>query len=145
MIDPIRNTASVPFGCNINFLSESSNESGFNFQPKLRPQLITDVFEKTTSGGINGTKNTPVLTEPFFPYAEIKKLSSDARETARNKKINREKPHISNPVTKRTEYNTAQLRSAGISERDVKKYLTIDGHVNEEGKRILRAKGKSYR
>ncbi len=133
-----------PYGFNVNFRAENTNVSGFNFQPKIRPQLTVDVFEKTRTAGINGSKTPAGITEKLVPYAEIKKLSPDARETARNKKIDKEKNHISSPVSKRTEYNTRQLRSAGVAERDINKYLTIDGHVNSEGKRILREKGKSY-
>ena len=144
MINPISGiTNFIPYTNSINFRS-NNEQFGLNFQPKLRPALVTDVFQKSTSGGISGSIHSADKAEKLLPFIEIKKFSPGTRDEARKKTIEKEKNHLSNPVTKRTEYNTRQLRSAGVSERDVKKYLTLDGHVNEAGKKILREKGKSY-
>jgi len=77
--------------------------------------------------------------------AEMKKFCSGTRETMRNDKIQKEKEHIAKPITDRTAYNTKQLKAAGVKDSEVKKYLTYDGHVNNEGKRILKENGKSYK
>ena len=66
-------------------------------------------------------------------------------ENIRNGKIEEEKLHIANPVTKDTKYNTEQLRSIGIPEREVKKYLTENGHVNDKGKKLLKEHRKPYK
>jgi hypothetical protein len=146
MINPIGGISNfIPCTNNFSFRSNPEQQSfGLNFQPNLRPALITDVFQKSTSGGINGSIHSADKAEKLLPFVEIKKFSPGTRDEVRKKTIEKEKNHISSPVTKRTEYNTKQLRSAGVSERDVKKYLTIDGHVNDAGKKILREHGKSY-
>ena len=59
--------------------------------------------------------------------------------------LEEERKHLSQLTRERTEYNTRQLKSAGVKDADVKKYLKTDGHVTEEGKRLLREKGKSYK
>ena len=76
---------------------------------------------------------------------KIQSFAPSTRETMRDKEIEKEKNHLSRPIEERTKYNTQQLKAAGVSERDVKKYLTYDGHVTMEGKKILREKGKSYK
>lgn len=81
----------------------------------------------------------------FANNAEMKKFCSGTRETMRNEKIQKEKEHIAKPITDRTAYNTKQLKAAGVKDSEIKKYLTYDGHVNNEGKKILRENGKSYK
>lgn len=66
-------------------------------------------------------------------------------KTIRNSKIDKEQEHISKPITDRTAYNSKQLKLAGVKEKDIIKYLTYDGHVTFEGKKILKAHGKSYK
>ncbi len=143
MINPI-NAFNNFSGYNTNFRSNAENPGIFGFQYKLKPSLVTDVFERTTSGGVNGSHNSANAAEKLLPFVEIKKFCPDTKESTRKKIIEKEKNHIAQTVTKRTEYNTRQLKAAGVPESDVKKYLTYDGHVNTEGKRILREKGKSY-
>ena len=75
----------------------------------------------------------------------LKKFDPSTRKRERDKKIENELEHIAQPIRKRTEYNTKQLKAAGVKEADIKKYLTIDGHVTDAGKKILREKGKSYK
>jgi len=146
MINTINITTNfTPYGYNANFRSNYDCPLCLDFKPKLRPQLVTDVFERSTSGGIVSSKKTAEKAEKLLPYREFHEfVDSNTRETKRNEKIEQEKNHIAKTITKRTETNKRKLRSAGISERDVKKYLTIDGHINDAGKRILREKGISY-
>lgn len=141
MITPI-NCVAIPY---INFRSNHESMGSLGFQPRMRQPLLIDIFEKTTSGGINGSKNSAEKIQDLFPFAKVKSLAPSTRETERNKRIEEEKKHIAQTITKRTEYNKSQLRSAGIKESDLNKYLTYDGHVNSEGKRILKEKGKSYK
>lgn len=75
----------------------------------------------------------------------VKKYAPGTRERERNKEILKELQHLAQPLRKRTIYNTNQLKAAGVKESDIKKYLKLDGHVTEEGKRILKEKGKSYK
>ena len=75
----------------------------------------------------------------------LKKCAPGTRETMRNHKIEKEKEHIAKPISERTVYNTKQLRAAGVKDGDVNKYLTYDGHVTNEGKKILHEHGKSYK
>ena len=77
--------------------------------------------------------------------SEMKKYCAGTRETMRNEKIQKEQEHIAKPVTSRTVYNTKQLKACGVKDNDIKKYLTYDGHVNFEGKKILKEHGKSYK
>ena len=134
MINPVNNVISIaPYGY-INFRSNNETSLRLDFKPKLRTQPIMDVFEK---GGINSSKNTASKTEKIFPYAEIKKYAPSKRENERNKTIEKEKEHIAKTVTKRTEESKRKLRAAGVSERDLYKYLTIDGHINSQGQRII--------
>ena len=80
-----------------------------------------------------------------LPIGEVKSLCPNQSETKRNHTIENEKNHIAKPITERTAYNTKQLRSIGIPEREVKKYLRLDGHVNDEGKKLLKEHGKPYK
>lgn len=82
----------------------------------------------------------PLVTVPLIAY-----LTPDGREKERTKKIVKEADHLAKPVTERTEYNTNQLKDSGVSEKDVKQYLTYDGHVNDKGKKILKAHNKSFK
>ena len=85
--------------------------TGFQ-RAKIQPRKINkDVFEKS----FNISKN--------LPGTKVKNLCPNQRETGRNNSIEQEKIHIAKPVTERTAYNTKQLRSIGIPERDIKKYL----------------------
>ena len=77
--------------------------------------------------------------------SEMKKYCVSTREATRNEKIQKEKEHIAKPITERTAYNTKQLKAAGVKDSEVKKYLTYDGHVNSDGKKILKEHGKSYK
>ena len=90
---------------------------------------------------LNRSKKT--LSELLNP--KVSKCSPAARQQERELKIQNEKNHVSNPVTERTEFNTKQLLASGIKERDVYKYLKRDGHVTDEGKKILKAHGKRYK
>ena len=144
MVSPLSSISNFThYGYGINFRSQEKDNK-LNFVPKMRSPLTTDVFEKATNGGVNGSVDTLKKIHDLIPYVEIKKISPNARETERIKKIEEERKHIAQTITKRTEYNTRQLRLAGVPEREVKKYLTIDGRVNDEGKRILRDKGKKW-
>ena len=144
MINPVSAISCfTPCSYNINFRSNSDNNNSA-FQYRLKPALVTDVFERVSSGGVNGSKNSILKAEKLFPLAKVQQLAPSTRETERNKRIEEEKKHLSKLVTQRTEYNTRQLRSAGVPEREIRKYLTMDGRVNDAGKRILREKGKSY-
>ena len=101
---------------------------------KFGPQKINkDIFVKSDK-----------LPE-IFPGAKVKKFAPNQRKTKRDSVIEQEKIHIAKPVTDRTKYNTEQLRSIGVPEREVKKYLRADGHVNDEGKKLLKEHGKSYK
>ena len=135
MINPVNSIINFTPGGYVNFRSKTESSFGLDFQPRLRPQPVIDVFEK---GGINGSRNTASKTEKLFPYAEIKKYAPSKRETERNKVIEKEKEHIAKTVTKRTEESKRKLRAAGVSERELYKYITIDGHINSEGQRIIR-------
>ena len=75
----------------------------------------------------------------------MKKFDSGSVARTRQTKIDKEQQHIAKPVTERTAYNTKQLRDAGVKEKDINKYLTYDGHVNFEGKKILKEHGKPYK
>ncbi len=134
MIDPI-NSITNPY---INFRSNHENMGSLGFQPRMRQPLLIDIFEKTTSGGINGSKNSAEKIQELLPFAKIKSLAPSTRETERNKKIEEEKKHIAKVITKRTEESKRKLRNAGVKERDLYKYLTYDGHINSEGQRIIR-------
>lgn len=134
MINPI-NSIVNPY---INFRSNHESFGGLGFQPKPRQPLLIDVFEKTTSGGINGSVNTAEKLQDLLPFAKIKSLAPSTREAERNKKIAEEQKHISQVITKRTAESKRKLRSAGVKERDLYKYLTYDGHINSEGQRIIR-------
>lgn len=130
----------------INFRSNYNNNIVPGFTPKFKSPLSADVFIKTSDGGVNSSNNSVKMAEKLFPFAEQKGfVDSNSKKTVRDKKIEKEKGHISTPVTKRTEYNSKQLRAAGVPEREVNKYLTVDGHVNFEGQKILKEKGKLYR
>ena len=83
--------------------------------------------------------------QKHLPTGEVKSLCPNQSETRRNNTIKNEKNHIARPITERTAYNTKQLRSIGIPEREIKKYLRLDGHVNDEGKKLLKKHGKSYK
>ena len=146
MINPINLSGFITPGYqSITFRSNSENFSGLNFSRNPRPNLVSDIFERNICVGINGSAhNNSKLIDSLIPGGKIKSLAPGTKETARNKKIEQEKFHLANTVTKRTQQNTAKLHSAGIPDRDIKKYLTIDGHLNTEGKRILREKGISY-
>ena len=72
----------TPKNYSINFRS-NENILGLSFQPKLKTPLIKDVFEKTTSGGINGSKDSVSSVSKLFPYAEIKQFSPSQREIDR--------------------------------------------------------------
>lgn len=148
MINPINSIANVtPAYYGICFRSNNNNNNSLSFTPKLRSPLTTDVFINTgvSSGGTNGSINTIKKINDLLPNYHISKFCPDTKEKERNKIIEEEKKHIAQVVRKRTEYNTNQLRSAGVAEKDIKKYLTIDGHVNFEGKKILKEHGKSYK
>lgn len=134
MIDPI-NSITNPY---INFRSNHESMGSLGFQPRMRQPLLIDIFEKTTSGGINGSKNSAEKIQELLPFAKIKSLAPSTRETERNKKIEEEKKHIAKVITKRTEESKRKLRNAGVKERDLYKYLTYDGHINSEGQRIIR-------
>ncbi len=135
MINAINNImSSAPYGYT-NFRSNNESLKRLDFQPRLRPQPVIDFFEKS---GINGSGNIASKTEKLFPYAEIKKYAPSKRETERNKVIEKEKEHIAKTVTKRTEESKRKLRAAGVNERELYKYITIDGHINSEGQRIIR-------
>ena len=134
MIDPI-NSITNPY---INFRSNHESMGSLDFKPRMRQPLLIDIFEKTTSGGINGSKNSAEKIQELLPFAKIKSLAPSTRETERNKKIEEEKKHIAKVITKRTEESKRKLRNAGVKERDLYKYLTYDGHINSEGQRIIR-------
>lgn len=138
MINPINFINFTPRNYNVNFRGNSENQNGLNFHVNLRPQLMTDVFEKASSGGIVSTKNTAEKISKLLPENEVKAFVPSKRETERNKIIEKEKEHIAKTVTKRTEESKRKLRAAGVSERDLNKYLTIDGHINSNGQRIIR-------
>lgn len=134
MINPINSVTSfTPYGYNVNFRSNNQTSSELGFRINLRPQLATDVFERSISGGIVSSKKPTGI----LPVGEIKQLCPSQRETERNKKIEQEKKHIVKTITKRTEESKRKLRAAGVKEGDLNKYLTYDGHVNSEGQRII--------
>ena len=128
----------TPYGYNVNFRSNNETPLGLDFKPILRPQLMTDVFERTTSGGIVSSKNSAEKISKIFPNSEIKQYAPSKKESERNKIIEKEKEHLAKTITKRTEESKRKLRAAGVSERDLYKYLTIDGHINSDGQRIIR-------
>ena len=140
MINPINSVANfTTYGYNINFRSKDQVPLGLDFQPKLRPQLVTDVFEKTTSGGIVSSKKPGEKITSIFPNDNILGfVDSKTRESERNKIIEQEKNRIAKTITKRTEDSKRKLRAAGVKEYDLYKYITKDGHINSEGQRILR-------
>ena len=83
----------------------------------------------------------PIVPVPIVAYINPPPI----RTKDRNKLITNEQSHLAQPVTKRTEYNTKQLKDAGVKDSDVEKYLKSDGHVTDDGKKILREKNKSFK
>jgi len=141
MISQINNLINVtPVGYGVNFRSNSA-PLGLDFQPKFRPALVTDVFEQSTSGGIiNSSKAGKKIQSLFLDDNLLGFVDNSKREAERNKIIEKEKNHIAKTVTKRTEESKRKLRAAGVREKDLNKYITIDGHINSNGQRILRGK-----
>ena len=138
MINAVNKTISAaPYGYT-NFRSNNEASLRLDFQPRLRTQPIMDVFEKSTSNGIISSQKTGKFIDTFIPENKIKSFAPATRENERNKTIEKEKEHIAKTVTKRTEESKRKLRAAGVSERDLYKYLTIDGHINSQGQRIIR-------
>lgn len=128
----------TPYGY-ISFRSNNQTPLGLDYKPTLRKPLMTDVFERTTTGERIAAVNK-ILAEKYPAICEIKAFSPSKREDERNKIIEKEKAHIAKTITKRTEESKKKLRSAGVKEGDLYKYLTIDGHINSEGKRIINGK-----
>ena len=144
MINPISSV--VCYTPNYGFRSNNINQASPNFQNKAVPKSVPLEAQKIDWLKIDKIlmPKNPLPDIKNLPGAKLQSFAPGTKETMRNKTIENEKNHLSNPVTKRTEFNTKQLIAAGIPSRDVKKYLKIDGHVTDEGKRILREKGKSY-
>ena len=66
------------------------------------------------------------------------------REQMRIAKMQKERESLAKPVTDRTVYNTRQLHLSGVPNREIKKYLKLDGHVTDEGQKILKEHGRHY-
>ena len=143
MINPIGSYATNTPNYYLGFRSVNQNNGGTNFQKRAVPVGPQRVDWLNIDRILTPQKRLPDITD--LPGVKIKEFSPGTKESARDKRIEKEKNHITKPITERTEYNTRQLRAAGVPERDVKRYLKIDGHVTEEGKRILREKGKGYK
>ena len=138
MINAVNNIMNfAPYGYT-NFRSNNESSLRLDFQPRLRTQPIMDVFEKSKSNGIVSSRKSGKLIDTFLPENKIQAFAPSTRENERNKTIEKEKEHIAKAVTKRTEESKRKLRAAGVSERDLYKYLTIDGHINSQGQRIIR-------
>ena len=89
------------------------------------------------------TKNMiiPISTIPLVAY-----MTDKERAIKRTVSIIKENENThSHPVTDRTNFNTEQLKKAGISDFDIKKYLKQDGYVNDDGKKLLKEKNLSFK
>lgn len=107
-------------------LPKSKKVDWLNIDKILRPDLTQSSSEK-------------IKNQKIYHYAPTR------IKTIRDEKIKEEQNHISNTVTSRTAFNTKQLKCCGVKNRDIIKYLTYDGHVTDDGKKILQAHGKTYR
>lgn len=119
--------------------NEPTNLNGYMQHPKN----TISAFELAAKDDLANLRE--LLLDFMDSQQSIKEFTPGTRESERNKIIEEEKKHLSQLTRERTEYNTRQLKSAGVKDADVKKYLKTDGHVTEEGKRLLREKGKSYK
>ena len=133
--------------------------SKLNFSIDKAPAV--SVFTKNSASGKQGAINFDWLNidekvrenlfnnrnalDKIFGTAKVCCKSPSITEKEREKAIEEEKKHLSKTTTERTAYNTKQLKKAKVPERQIYRYLTYDGHVTFEGKKILKEHGLSYK
>jgi hypothetical protein len=144
---------------NIPTMSENTDSAKLNFTVDRAPAV--SVLTKNAGNGKQGVINFDwlniddkvrkflskdgALDKILGPRKEYHFKSPSITKIEREEKIEEEKNHISKTITERTTYNTNQLKKAKVPERQIYKYLTYDGHVTFEGKRILKEHGLSYK
>ena len=126
-------------------VSGEAAHSVFDKAARVSKAKGTENFDWLNLDKLNKYMQNKESLSKFLKQKKIQSLSPSARRTERTETIENEKNHISKVVTQRTAYNTNQLKKAGIPGNKVDKYLTYDGHVTDEGKRILREHGLSYK
>ena len=143
----------------VNFISQKStpaNNYNYKTDNVATKEIVNSVLKKETKpttetfDWLNIDKLIEMVQKTNSAKEKITnrnllKYCAGTRETMRNEKIQKEQEHIAKPITSRTAYNTKQLKACGVKDNDIKKYLTYDGHVNFEGKKILKEHGKSYK
>lgn len=107
-------------------LPKSQKVDWLNIDKILKPEI--------NNSGLENIRNKKIYN---YAPGTVKKI--------RDGKIKKEQEHVSKPISSRTAFNTEQLKASEVKEKDIPKYLTYDGHVTNDGKKILKEHGKSWK